>query len=173
MKGGVMMRSKVTGRGTCHEGTSDAGGFSLIELLVLLLIIAILAFTLIPRIKTATGFRLPLAAEKVARDLRYARQKAMDTRVPYGLDFAAPDNYWVFRSYSATFAVDPLTRGNYDVWLDTGDFAGVTISSATFGAFDSVRFDPSGTPSSGGSVVLTAGGSTRTVSLEAGTGKVD
>ena len=63
---------------------ADERGFSLIELVLIIVIIAVLAFTLAPRLQEATGFRLPTVTRKVAQDIRYARQKSMDTRVMYG-----------------------------------------------------------------------------------------
>lgn len=151
----------------------NAKGFSLIELIIIILIIAVLAVTLVPRLKESTEFRLPITARKVTQDIRYARQKGMDTRVTYGVYFsAAPNIYWVYRSVSGTRAEDPLTRQDYDVNLNADEYTGVTISSVDFGGYDSVEFDAFGTPSSGGTVVLSDGSNTRTISVEAATGMV-
>lgn len=118
-------------------------GFTLIELVVIILITAIIAFVMIPR-SDLTGNRAASAARKLLSDIRYAQQLANTTQSRSGVAFAA-GSYTVFTNNSSgTPATDPLKGGNYVVNM-TGDFAGVTL---TMNNIDNniVRFDSLGVP---------------------------
>lgn len=68
-----------------HQGTrARAGGFTLFELLVVLLIIGLVSALVMPRLAASLpGVQLKSSARAVAASLRYARSKAVSESRPY------------------------------------------------------------------------------------------
>ena len=144
-----------------------APGYTLVELVVVLALLAILATTALPLAWPVGDTRLDAAAREVANALRFARGEAIRTGGYYGVDFSvdASAGYRrvrVFRTDSASppnpvYDVrNPLDKNLYDMQLVSGPgTAGVVLSSATFyyssGLLTTVvrdwaAFDPTGTP---------------------------
>ncbi len=122
-------------------------GFTLIEVVLIILITVIIAFIVIPR-SDLTGNRAASAARKLLSDLRYAQQLANTTQSRSGVALISATSYRVFtNNLSGTPATDPLTGSPYIVSM-TGNFAGVTL---TMNNIDSniVRFDTLGVPYEG------------------------
>ena len=66
---------------SCHAARRPhrGGGFSLIELVAVLVIAAIMAAVAVPTLSSLAATRAWAAAKLVARDLTYARERAMTT----------------------------------------------------------------------------------------------
>ena len=158
-------------------------GFTLIETVMVLLILGILAVIVIPRLGNMAGTRASGTARKIQSDIAYAQSLAMTHNLPHRVYFnAAPapaSGYAVVNDANGNgtwgeageFAKDPANSGaNLSVTLNTGSYAGVTISAVGFaGAF--VGFNTLGVPTAGGSVTLSGGGITQTVTVLSQTGK--
>jgi hypothetical protein len=124
-----------------------------------------------------TGFadyRLDVTAKKIVSDLRFAQELAMDTHGSYRISFdVGADRYTVYSKNSTTVPTrDPFTGQDFIVVLNQDLFQGVGLQSATFGGGSFFVYDSKGAPSSGGTIVLSSGGKTRTVSVVGGTGVV-
>jgi type IV fimbrial biogenesis protein FimT len=141
-------------------------GFTLVELVMVMMLMAILAAVAMPRYRTALAHhRVVTAAGRVAADLRTIRGYARKASVAQPVQFVVATD-----SYTATEMPDMNGRAiDYAVNL-AADY-GADITSALFGSGSTVTFDIHGRPSAAGSIVIQAGTETRTVQLD-GTGTV-
>ena len=118
----------------------------LIMVIVLLSIVAVVAFISIASFQT---HHLYAAAEKVAGDLRYAKNLALTSTKWHGVYFnVAGDTY---RLYETDGTVDTnlldLQDPGQDFIVDlSDDYQGVTISSVNIDGGTKVEFDPYGVP---------------------------
>jgi prepilin-type N-terminal cleavage/methylation domain-containing protein len=136
--------------------------FSLVELTIVLLLLAILAAVAAPKYQAAlASYRVRLAAGRVAADLRMIRQFARKASTPQTVVFDAAAN-----SYAAPALPDRDGRAAaYAVSLWSSEYA-TDVVSASFGGSPSVTFDIYGRPSAAGSVVLQAGALPKSVQLD-------
>jgi prepilin-type N-terminal cleavage/methylation domain-containing protein len=157
-------------------------GFTLIELVMIIVILGILALTAVPSATTTSSIRLQAACQKIASDLRYVQEMSMAQQVRFGISFdPATETYFAYRVTIATKSINPQTRNNFDISFTTlNEFKGIDISSTNFS--NKVEFDSIGAPYDGNGVILSsqgvitlqaqAGAYSRTVRIEAKTGKV-
>lgn len=108
-------------------------GLTLMELIVTVAILAILVALAVPSFNAflAKG-RLSGAAEALAQDLQLARSEALRRNDDVRLSFS-PGAAWCYGSVAGTTACD-CTQGSCTLRrVDNSDYAGVTITSVTFG----------------------------------------
>ncbi len=168
------------------------GGFSLIELVAVMLIVGILAGAAVVSLSSTTNNRSTMAAKQLLRDLTFARQRAVATGTPSWIDFdpgvgvetwtvKAEDPVSVPTGWSdASVLTDPATGQPFVQTLGVGSFAGVALSAAGFDTFQIVGFDWMGQPwtyDGGTELALVADGTItisggHTVTVEAGTGHI-
>ncbi len=86
-----------------HQGTCEkSSGFTLFELLVVILIIGLISALVMPRLAASLpGVQLKSATRAVAASLRYARSKAVSESTPY---------IAVFHSTQRVLAVEPIEK---------------------------------------------------------------
>jgi len=148
-------------------------GFTLIELIMVVVVLLIIAAFIAPKMTGVTGTRVNAAGRKISADIRYAQELAISTQTNHGVIFnASPTNtYSIYQGTTSTIITDSFTGGAYTVQLNAGDYDGVTID----GGYQ-VEFDALGSPVTGGgsSVTISNGGSApvRTITVAANTGKV-
>jgi prepilin-type N-terminal cleavage/methylation domain-containing protein len=145
-------------------------GFSLIELVLVISLLGILAFSVVTITFDTTTSHLTVAAKKIQSDILYARSLAMTRRgVTFGVAFTdATDTYVVYETSTATPVLSPVNRQPMNE--DFAKFPGVTITGGNY----TVEFNRKGAPSAGGggSVQITNGTTTKTISVVANTGRV-
>lgn len=163
--------------------------FTLIEVIVVMLIVAIMAAVAIPTLSKVGSTRGAVAARMIARDLTYARERAIATGTRTWVVFNAASNLYSVMAENpaspgragATTMMDPSGSGKYYIqYLNTGEYAGVTITGATFDSGTEVGFDWVGKPynntstplAAAGAVTLSIGGFTITVQPTTGLAKV-
>jgi prepilin-type N-terminal cleavage/methylation domain-containing protein len=163
------------------DGLSFRAAYTLVEILIVILVMAIAAAIVIPNIGSANDSQAIAAAAILQSDLEVARSMAMATQAPYSVVFS-PDrqSYKVIANYagtayaSTTAVAHPVNKGKlYEVCLSSlNGMSHVSVTSVVFGGQQYVTFLSLGQPNAGGSVVLTVGRITMTVSVEALTGIV-
>jgi prepilin-type N-terminal cleavage/methylation domain-containing protein len=158
-------------------------GFTLTELIVILVIVGTLAWLAYPKVASFDEIKLDAAARRLAADLRYAQSLAISKRVMHGILFEPSlERYTVFAPTSSSPITDPADRAQplrVDYTSRT-EFLGVALASATFGTTPGVKFDYFGVPrdSAGtdlaatGRVILSYQGSSDTIDVAPQTGMV-
>lgn len=152
------------------KSNSPAGisrGFSLLELVLVLAIIATLSAIAVPRYAASvTGYRADAAARRIAADLSLARTNAYSSsrNVTVVFDLAADEVTIV----GVPHLNDP--GSDYVTSLSAEPYR-ARLVSANFGGDSQVVFDLHGIPDSSGQVVIEVGNVQRTIVLDRGTGK--
>jgi len=123
-------------------------GFSLIELIIIVVIIGVLALNLVPfSLKAISRVELERAARMVASDIRYGENKALTEQNDlYRIQFLTDSN--AYRKYFNS------TNPNSYKLVKMPD--GIMLNSAVFGSTNpKLYFNKRGTVTVGGSVALT------------------
>jgi len=146
-------------------------GYSIIELVLVMLIVGILAAITVPKVSgLAEDIREKAVVERLNEDLNYLRSMAISYHDTTWLVVdQAQNQYGLYIGPTVGTRVlvpDPQTGESFVLDLDSA-YQDVVISSVNFGGASEVSFNWWGTPSSGGTVVLN---SSRTITLIAETG---
>ena len=130
---------------------ADSRGFTLVELVMVVVLISILAVSFVPKFLDTSAISLAGGAAMAAADIRYTQELAMGTYSAKTIVFTTSNTYY--------------TVDSRDVNLPSK----VTISNGATFTFNSL-----GEPTAGGgsSVTLSAGAETKTITVESYTGRV-
>lgn len=129
-------------------------GYTLIELVTVILVVAILAVFIGIKTPSTTTYSLSSVTEQLRRDLRYTQSLALSLNMDYSLNISAS-------SYSITPAPP---SGAYSVVMP----AGITLSPVS-----TITFNSMGAPGSAATVTVTATGvASNTITVTAETGFV-
>jgi prepilin-type N-terminal cleavage/methylation domain-containing protein len=156
-------------------------GFTIVEIIVVLLLMSILAATVLGRSVTTTDLDLNSATDKLRNQLRYAQAEAMKLAYKdypvWGINFIS-GGYWLFRGTTITTKVQLPGVNSDDVNLAT---SGISVSTT----LPTVFFDRIGKPysayttetnniplSSLMKITMTAGGQTREITITPETGLI-
>ncbi len=172
--------SRVNQGGQCLR-TRAPMGFSLIELLIVIVILGIAAAIAVPMISSAASMQIRAAGSMVAADLEYAKSMAISRGQMYSVVFDAGNETYEIRDPNNSVIGHPIKKGfTYVVdFANDGRLDRVDVVSANFDGETTIGFDYLGSPYSvGGSssalnsgvISLQAGGISKTVTIEAVTG---
>ncbi len=169
----------------------DERGFTLIELVLIIIILGIIGFIISISIGDINSTKLNSAARRLASDIRYAQQLSMTKQIRHGVVFTVPNTYTVFQENDPnpdTPARNPAGGGDLIVdYSSDPQLQGVAISTPSFctGAggtppcAQALEFNPlgaptdeTGTPLTSGSVILSYSGNSKTLTVEPNTGKL-
>ena len=156
-------------------------GFTVVELLIVVVIVAIAAMAAIPMMSSAGSFQIRSAANIIAADLEYAKTIAISRGQNFSVVFdISTESYRINDQYGAVI-VHPVKKGFYyavDFRTD-GRLSKVDIENVDFdpGSVRTITFDYLGSPYSGsnnplnsGVISLRVGQMTTTINVEPVTG---
>ncbi len=167
-----------------YELRGVSSGFTLIELIIVIVIISIAALTAVPMMSSAASVQIRSAANMLTADLEYAKSMSISRGQNYSVVFdTATESYQIFKDQSGTLVPieHPVKKGfDYEInFSNDGRLNKVDIVDADFDGTSVVKFDYLGSPYNGNSpptplnsgvIRLQAGGTTTKVTVEAVTG---
>jgi len=152
-----------------------SGGFTLMEIIVVIVLMGVIAFVAVPQMTNTLGTkRLYDAVEKLSDDLNYCRDYAISQHTNTWIEFnIGLDQYRMLygNSWASSVGLIDPARNSTTWFTISNDFISVNLQSASF-TNGLISFDWWGTPSEGGNIVLTNGINTHTVAVNAETGYV-
>lgn len=143
-----------------------SSGFSLIELMLVIGIIAVFSAMAAPRYAGSLyRYRADAAAKRISADITMAQSRARATASSRSLIFSG-------NTYRIPSERDLAVAANtYAVDLTTAPYF-VSISTVNFGGAATLTFNGYGVPSAAGSITIRSGPTTRAISVDADSGTV-
>jgi prepilin-type N-terminal cleavage/methylation domain-containing protein len=174
---------------TKSAGLMKTKGFTLIELVMVIVIVGILAAVAVPRFDSFYAVKLAGAVRKTASDIRYVQQIAIsrhtNTRVVFDTSSETYSAQQESSPGSGTWnnMTDPFTRGNLQTNFTTdAQYKDINIDSVDFGGAGqgTLRFNLEGVPENAsgtdlvndGTVVFTYKGNSNSITVTPNTGRV-
>jgi len=142
-------------------------GFSIIEIIMVILIGSIIGAVILLGLKRPTNITLELATKKVKNDIVYVRERAIVTNKKHKIYISIPDTFKVgFGNF--TLIVNPENQSKFIYNL------GDSYPKVTFFKNYSIVFDSLGrnTYKSQTSILLNLGTNTKTIKIDNKTGRV-
>jgi prepilin-type N-terminal cleavage/methylation domain-containing protein len=185
MPGFIYLRTRSRYSYPDGDATSDLrgiiGGFTVVEILIVVAIIAIVAMTVIPIMSSAASVQIRSAAHMIMADLEYAKSISISRGEQFTVVFdKTAESYRIEDQFGAVIP-HPVKKG-FDYVIDfrnDGRLDKVDIVDVDFDTTSEVKFDylgspynGGGTPLNSGDISLQAGGTTMTVTVEPVTGFV-
>ncbi|HON60180.1 MAG TPA: type II secretion system protein [Smithella sp.] len=134
---------------------SFARGFTLMEMIAVLIIIGIVSTVIAVRMYDTRHYDIASQLEVVKSHLRYAQSKAMSSGSSWGINFNSSQTYYLFDAKAPTTPVIMLGEQNAVVNLGAGGKKSeLTITSAP----QVITFDAYGSPGQTALTVSTNGG---------------
>lgn len=143
-------------------------GFSLIELVIVVLITAVMVAVAVPRwSESLQKFRAANAASRIVADLSLAQSAAYGSSTSKTVTFTVGSDQYVVAG------VTPLNRssGSYLVQLTEPPYQSTLVSVWGQTGTQTITFNGYGLPDKGGSIVVAAGGIQRIIVVDASSGK--
>ena len=159
------------------------GGFTLVEMVAVLVLVAIIAVVAVPSVNSFGDTRAAMAARQLQRDLTFARQRAIATGTKTWVSFNLPENAWTLLTEdpenpgrkTAAVLTDFATGRPIEQTLGEGSYIGVELAAVAIDGGSEIGFNWQGQPinaaetplNSSGAVTLTGN---HVVTIEPGTG---
>jgi len=168
---GDVVDEAIHTKNTINDKRLAISGFTLIELVLTIALLGVMAVAVTVMVINPTRANAEVAAQKARSDIEHARSLAMMKKgTTFGVYFDdSADEYTVYETAVANPVPNPQTK--QDLIEDFTKYSGVTITGGDY----TVEFDSLGAPTvgGGGSVQITDGSNTYTISINASTGRVD
>jgi prepilin-type N-terminal cleavage/methylation domain-containing protein len=165
------------------------GGFTLIEILVMVIILGIASAIIVPQIGSHDDLKVAAAARLVMADLIYAQNRSISLQKMHYVQFDLTNKkYSLLSAVSpATIITHPVNKTTYTMTFGSGGSRGlgdVSLYSVNFDSQLTLAFDELGTPQaynpstgstselSNGSIVVKSGTVSLTIHVEPYTGEI-
>jgi len=147
-------------------------GFTLVEMLVVVVILAIIGAVVIPLAIGTGGMEAMSAARIIAADLQYAQNVAMTRQSPVTVQFDTPGDSYSLSNASGPLK-HPMTQADYVVdFQSKREFGQLDIVTVYFEGSQIVVFDELGSPDRGGYVTVQGGPEVYRIDIAPVTGTV-
>lgn len=140
----------------------EAAGFSVLELVMVIVIVGVLAAYAVPRFDNRAAITVPQQADALIRDLRHAQQLAMAWNRPLRFT-VTPTDYSVA---CVTAGVAPCDVAPVRDPARAGAFQVNPVNNVGFTAA-TIDFDSLGRPNAATAIIVSGGGVTKTVNVAA------
>lgn len=160
----------------------NAGAFTLIEIIIVMVILVIAAMLAVPMVSSAAGMQLQSAANVLSADLEYAKSLAITRQRSYSVIFNVGNNSYEIHDSDGVVAHPMRPSQNFSFDFDADSRLNrVEITDADIDGVATITFDYLGSPYSGsgtttplnsGVVTLQADTITMTVNVEPVTGYI-
>ena len=168
-------------RGICCGGgrkgryglLTSGGGFSLLEIIIVAVILCIAGVMIIPMMSSASSTQIRSASNMVAADLEYAKSMAITRGRDFSVVFNAATESYQIQDEDGVIR-HPVKKGfDYEVNFSNDSRLNKDgIDNVNFNSTSTVIFDYLGTPDNGGDITLEADGVIVTITVEPVTGFV-
>jgi len=156
----------------------QSSGFTLVEVLIVVTIMALAAAIVVPRMTQAGQMQIQAAGRMIIADLLIAQNDAISHQATRRVVFdTATNRYWLADGTGSTAGVvwkrdgSIVSSGAVDLDED-GRFDGVTLVAANFNGQSYVEFDALGTPTEGGIIDIRSGDVSYRISVAPLTGRI-
>jgi MSHA pilin protein MshC len=147
-------------------------GFTIVELIAILVIAGVLAAVILPKMNAGTSFDERGFRDRVVAGLRYAQKSAIASRRTVCASFSSPPASVAFAISTANGAVN-CAVGNVLSGPEGNPLVVTATGNVTFVALPSdVVFDAGGRPASGAAISISGLPATLAITVEAETGYV-
>ena len=157
------------------RNASVAGGFTLVEVLVVVTIIAVAGAIVVPHLLEPSNWSVQAASRIVIADLLFAQNEAIARQAPRRVIFDAANNTYRVADNTDVTVELPFRGGDYVVDFDKDNrFSGVRLENVNLGGPDPsrVEFDPLGGTSAGGTLELATNNTRYRITVAPITGRV-
>jgi prepilin-type N-terminal cleavage/methylation domain-containing protein len=171
----IQSRCSYLSRDINYNLRSVRSGFTIIELLIVIVILSIAALTAIPLMSSASSVQIRSAANLIAADLEYAKSMAISRGQNHSIVFDGSADSYQIEDQDNNVIQHPVKKGFDYVMNFSNDsrLSKVNIVNADFDGNSTVTFDCLGSPinlNSEGVINLSADSMTATITIEPVTG---